>query len=185
MNTNIKAFFTNPGSPVRPEDLRQSQYFDALETIREEEAEEADQPDNASVVSDQPACPGNDADTSADDWTDLSDVEEIEEPKQKQMRKPEKPVYPEPVRRRIRSLKRAQFETEKLEAKFYRQLFYLESEFNLKKKEPILDRRFEIVNHVDGHGGTVGVEDFWWDLVAPGLFHDYKFPYFAFSLQKL
>ena len=87
MNTNIKAFFTNPGSPVRPEDLRQSQYFDALETIREEEAEEADQPDNASVVSDQPACPGNDADTSADDWTDLSDVEEVEEPKQKQKRK--------------------------------------------------------------------------------------------------
>ena len=24
------------GSPVRPEDLKQSQYFDALETIREE-----------------------------------------------------------------------------------------------------------------------------------------------------
>ena len=161
----IIVFFFNPGSPVRPEELRQSQYFDALETIREEEAEEADLPDDASVVSErrQPGVPENDADvdTSADDWSDV-DEDKIEEPEQKPKRKPEKPVYPEPVRRRIRALKRMQFETEKLEAKFYRQLFYLESEFNLKHKDPILDRRFEIVNHVDGHGGTVGVEDFWW-----------------------
>jgi hypothetical protein len=45
--------------------------------------------------------------------------------------------------------------------RFYRELFYLESEFNQKYKEPIFDKRFEIVNYVDTYGGPIGVEDFW------------------------
>jgi len=40
---------TISGSPVRPEELKQSQYFDALETIKEEEIDETDANDDVST----------------------------------------------------------------------------------------------------------------------------------------
>ena len=153
-----------PGSPVRPEELRQSQYFDALETIREEEHEETDQPDNLSETSDQPDNVQRTSDQlDNDDWIDISDDEEEEEgesEKPKAKRKIGKLVYPESVMRRIKALKKVQCETEKLESQFYRELFYLESDFNRKFRKPIYDRRFEIVNLIDMHG-SIGIENFW------------------------
>jgi len=99
--------------PVTSEELRQSQYFDALETIKEEEPDETDHPDDLSDASDHPDHP---ADHSDDDWTDVSDeVEVTAEPKQK--RKRDRLVFPEPVKRRVKALKKIQFETEKLEAR--------------------------------------------------------------------
>ncbi len=96
--------------PVTSEELRQSQYFDALETIKEEEPDETDHPDDLSDSSDHPA------EHSDDDWTDVSDEAEVTaEPKQK--RKRDRLVFPEPVKRRVKALKKIQFETEKLEAR--------------------------------------------------------------------
>lgn len=48
------------GSPARESDLKQSQYFDALETIKEEQEEEED------------SCE-IDNDPESDSWTDLDD----------------------------------------------------------------------------------------------------------------
>ena len=98
---------------------------------------------------------------SEDDWTDFSDDVEKRKFKENKIgkRNRSKKNLPEVVQRRVKALKKSQFEVEKLEAKFYRELFYLESEFNLTKREPILEKRNQIINKVDSFGGRL--ENFW------------------------
>ncbi len=170
MNKIVDSFYfsTILGSPVRPEDLKQSQYFDALETIKEEidetdhhhqHVEETDQHHQQQLHM------SSDEETESEsegDWTDLSD--EDEKPKFKENVKigrghRSKKNLPEVVQRRVKALKKSQFEMEMLEAKFYRELFYLESEFNLTQREPIHEKRNQIINTIDSHG--VRLENFW------------------------
>ncbi len=164
---------TISGSPVRPEELKQSQYFDALETIKEEEIDETDANDDVSTFrrNDISIPEESEADDSADDWTDVENVEDVgDEEKNRRKRKRFRKYSfstsnpPDSVKRRVKALKVLQFEAEKLEAKFYRELFYLESEFNVKQRQPIHEKRNQVVNMLDGHGGSAGshgIEHFW------------------------
>ncbi len=164
---------TIAGSPVRPEELKQSQYFDALETIKEEEVDETDANDGVSAFQqhDISIPEESETDDSADDWTDVENVDDVgdEEKNRRKRKKFRKYSFstsnpPDSVKRRVKALKVLQFETEKLEAKFYRELFYLESEFNVKQRQPIHEKRNQVVNMLDGHGGSAGsygIEHFW------------------------
>jgi hypothetical protein len=80
----------------------------------------------------------------SDEWTDLDDDEPAAAAAAKRTFQPVHPVLSSSVRRRVRALKKKQFETETLEAKFYRELFFLEARFNATHKEPIYDYRNQV-----------------------------------------
>ena len=145
-----------------------------METIREEK--EVDETDDAEDVSTSrhndisiPEDSEDDDDDSVDEWTDIDDVVDEEERNRQKRKKFRKSSFStsnptDSVKRRVKALKVLQFETEKLEAKFYRELFYLESEFNVKQRQPLHEKRNQVVNMLDGHGGSAGshgIDNFW------------------------
>lgn len=130
---------------------KQSQYFDALDTIEEETTDDDDQDDL------------DEAATLVDQWEDISDSYEelVDKNSYKHHKKHNvNKKYSQSVKQRINSLKVLQLKQKHIEAQFYIDLFELEAKCTNKLKEPLYEERRRIVNCEDAFGDT-GIDGFW------------------------
>ena len=132
---------------------QESQYFDALDTIEEElndsDEDSLDDLDEAATLM-----------ITDDEWEDVEENDEEVVSKKVTREERKRKQYPAVIQRRINALKVLQLQQKAIEAKFYVALYELEGQQCIKPKQPVYEKRYDIINQKNEHGEP-GIDGFW------------------------